>query len=269
MKKLIVNADDFGLTSGVIDGIVQAHQSGIVTSTTLLINSPHLQEALAKLKAVPTLDLGIHLNITWGNPVCEPSKVKTLIDNQGRFIRRSTFEEINSEEVRAEWQAQIHKAKSLNLSLSHLDTHHHTHMHPVFLDILAEIAAEEKLAVRSQEEWVRDYLRANSIPTTDHFIGDFYGEGKTSPDHLQNLLRFIPQGTVEVCCHPAVVDAELMKTSSYNKPRGSELAALTLPELKDWLNQNEIVLSTFADLQVSPAATEKSCELIPEDPDPH
>jgi len=264
MKKLIVNADDYGYTPGVVDGILKAHHEGVVTSTTILINSPHLEAALAKLKSAPKLDLGLHLNITWGKPVSSPDKVRSLIGENGNFIRRTQFEDVDLDEVGLEWRAQVAKARGQNIKLTHLDTHHHTHRHPALLDIIAEIAGEEKLAVRSQEPWIRDYLRANHIPTPDYFIEDFYGEGKTTLTHLEDLLRFIPDGFTEVCCHPAIVDEELRKTSSYNNPRNEELAVLTSPELKSWLAEDKITPGVFPELPTPTGAPDKSCELKPE-----
>lgn len=265
MKCLIVNADDFGFTPGVCEGILQAHRKGVVTSTTILINAPPLSSYLEKLKQCETLDLGLHLNVTWGTPISPLSHVASLVSAEGRFIRRGPddgFEGVNFEEVALEWRAQILKARSLNLNLSHLDTHHHAHMHPALLDIIAEIAKEEKLAVRSQASWIRDFLRANSIPTPDYFIVDFYGDGKNSLEHLQNSLNLIPPGTTEVCCHPAVVDEALKKISSYNEPRAGEFATLTNPALKQWLSENKIQLSNFKKLPKPAKAPDKSCDLI-------
>jgi len=260
-KNLIINADDFGLTPSVAEGILKAHQEGIVTSTTVLINSSMIETDILKLKSSPSLDVGLHLNVTWGKPVSSPSRLKTLLGEDGFFIRKPNFDNIDLKEVEMEWKAQIEKAKSLGLKLTHLDTHHHTHAHPAFLDIIAEIAKREKLAVRSQNSWIRNFLRANAIRTPDHFVEDFYGEGKTSQDHLESLLRFIPEGTTEVCCHPGFVDEELKKISSYNAPRARELETLTNPELKGWLSQNEISLSNFASLPIRLDPYDPSCEL--------
>lgn len=261
MRKLIVNADDFGYTMGVADGIVDAHRHGIVTSSTILINSPHLDVALKKLHAIPSLDLGLHLNITWGKPVSDPSKLKTLLGPDGRFIRRTKFDDVDPNEVKSEWRAQVKKARAMKVPLTHLDSHHHVHMHPALLDIVAEIGLEENVAVRSQETWIRDFLRAGGIRTPDSFIVDFYGDGKTTLEHLQRLLSAIPDGFTEVCCHPAHVDDELRKTSSYNEPRNFEFDVLTDPKLKEWLSKQEISLANFTELPIPARAPDKSCDL--------
>lgn len=263
MKKLIVNADDFGLTPGVCDGILKSHREGIVTSTTILINTPHLDSTVEKLNGCPSLDLGLHLNITWGKPLLPAAKVKTLIGDDGLFVRDKNFDKVDPDEVGEEWNAQLAKAKSLGIKLTHLDTHHHTHLHPALLDLLPEIALREGLAVRSPAPWVCDFLKANGVRTPDHFIIDFYGEGKVSAEHLENLIRFLPDGFIEVMCHPAILDDELKKISSYREPRQGEVDTLTSPEVKRWLSENEITLSSFKDLPVPRCAPDKSCELIP------
>lgn len=265
MKYLIVNADDFGFTPGVVEGILRAHRDGIVTSTTVLINAPQIEESVKAFSSFPKLKLGLHLNVTWGEPVSDRSGLKTLLGQDGRFIRRSAFEGVNPDEVLVEWKAQVRKARSLGLRLTHLDTHHHTHLNPALLDRLLDLAEKEKLAARSPASWVRDFLKANGIRTPDHFVGDFYGEGKTGPDHLHALLRAIPEGYAELCCHPGIADETLKKISSYHAARESELATLTRPDLRDWLSENGIALTTFQDLPESGGSVDKSCELITPD----
>ena len=266
MKRLIINADDFGLTLGVCEGIINAHQEGIVTSTTVLINSPHLEKALALLKSAPGLDTGLHLNITWGKPLLPLESVKTLVDGNGLFIRNKDFEKIDPEEAALEWSAQIQKAKNDGLNLTHLDTHHHTHLHPALLDRLAELAEEYSLAVRSPAPWVRDFLKSNSIPTTDSTILEFYGEGNVTVEHLQRLLTGIPDGFTEVMCHPGFVDEDLKKISSYSDFRQKELAVLTSIGLKEWILDKGIVLSRFQEIPIPEKAPDRTCDLIMENP---
>jgi predicted glycoside hydrolase/deacetylase ChbG (UPF0249 family) len=266
MKKLIVNADDFGLTLGVCRGIIKAHQDGIVTSTTVLINSPHLDKALEILKTASSLEVGLHLNITWGKPVLPAASVKSLVDENGVFTRNKDFYKIVPEEAALEWEAQIHKAQESGLELTHLDTHHHTHLHPALLDILAELAVKYHLAARSPASWVRDFLKANSIPTTDSTILEFYGEGNLSVEHLQRLLRGVSDGFIEVMCHPGFVDDELKKISSYAELREEELRILSSSEWKEWLSEEEIVSSRFQEIPIPREAPNRSCDLIPDNP---
>ena len=88
MKRLIINADDFGLTPGVTRGILDAHINGVVTSTSAMMNSPHIAASLAAAQQdAPNLGMGVHLVLTWGKPVLAPEKVPTLVDDTGHFYK--------------------------------------------------------------------------------------------------------------------------------------------------------------------------------------
>ncbi len=132
MKNLIVNADDYGHTPGVARGIRQAHASGIVTSTTAMMNRPGVEKELQEAaRACPDLGLGVHLVLTAGSPVLPPRQIPTLVDADGRFFRQgeleARLEAVNPEEARAEWRAQIEKfCAALGHPPDHLDSHHHT-----------------------------------------------------------------------------------------------------------------------------------------------
>src|SRR5262249_22987939 len=112
-RALIVNADEFGLTEHVNYGIVEAHQHGAVTSTTMLANMWAFDHAAGLARAHPTLAVGVHLNLTHGRPVLPPARVPTLVDQDGHFYRRSPFirrllrREVRIDEVIAECRAQI------------------------------------------------------------------------------------------------------------------------------------------------------------------
>ena len=92
MKKLIINADDLGLTPGVTRGIIKAHLNGIVTSTSAMMNSPHISQSLSAVnKEAPSLGLGVHLVLTWGKPLLPANAVPSLVDNQGNFFKFQQF----------------------------------------------------------------------------------------------------------------------------------------------------------------------------------
>src|SRR4030043_336716 len=85
-KMLIVNADDFGMSEEISDGIITAHLEGIVTSTSLMVNMPDAKRAVRLAQQTPSLDVGMHLNMTEGHPVLPPEKVPTLVNNTGEFL---------------------------------------------------------------------------------------------------------------------------------------------------------------------------------------
>ena len=126
--KLIVNADDFGLTRGVNLGIIEAFQQGIVRSTTLMVGMPAERHAAELATLNPGLKVGIHLRLTAGTPMAE--NVPTLLDQTGKLQNQSQFwdnQSMNSEEIERELRAQIEHFLSLGVELSHMDGHHHCH----------------------------------------------------------------------------------------------------------------------------------------------
>lgn len=149
---LIVNADDFNLTEGVTRGILEAHRSGIVTSTTVMVNLPGLEMSRVLSQAHPRLGLGLHLNLTFGPPVLPPGKVRSLVDDAGRFVRDHgrLREAGDPSEIRQELAAQVERFRAIfGHSPSHLDTHHHIHRHPPVLEAVLDLAVGLGVPVRA------------------------------------------------------------------------------------------------------------------------
>jgi chitin disaccharide deacetylase len=149
MKQLIVNADDFGLTVGVTEGILDAHRQGIVTSTTLMANGAAFEFAVAASRRTPALGVGVHLNLSEGIPVAPARSVPTLLDQQGRLqlkpgrlLRGLLKGRINLDEVETELRAQITKVVRAGISPTHVDGHKHVHVVPGIADIVIRLAQE-------------------------------------------------------------------------------------------------------------------------------
>ena len=129
IKRLIVNADDYGLSEGVCLGILKAHRDGILTSTTCMMNMENIEKYLEMTKDYPNLGLGVHLNITVGKPLTNVS----FVDEKGNFKSRDTYTNreaiVSQEELYQEWKAQIEKfIKIMGHKPTHLDSHHHVHL---------------------------------------------------------------------------------------------------------------------------------------------
>ena len=147
MLRLIVNADDFGLTSGVNRGIAEAHAKGIVTSSTLMANGPTFSQAIEIARALPDLAIGCHVTLVDGTPLTEPEKVSSLLSNRrnsglqdarfrtafGSFAIASALGKLSAEEIEAEAIAQIRKLQNSGIQVSHFDTHKHVHLFPKVL----------------------------------------------------------------------------------------------------------------------------------------
>ena len=147
MKRLVVNADDLGLTEGVNRGILEAHRRGILTSATLLANGAAFASGLALAREAPKLGVGVHLNLSDGRPVCDPSAVPSLVNQGGRFFggpavlaRRILLGRVRFAEVERELGAQIEKVRNAGVQITHLDGHKHVHMLPGVFPIVVELA---------------------------------------------------------------------------------------------------------------------------------
>lgn len=251
MKRLIVNADDFGRTRGINAGVLESHLAGIVTSATVMVLEPAAEDGISQaIGRAPLLGLGLHFTLTGGGPsASEPGRLPTLLLG-GRFAR--TLEglprEIPPEEIRRELEAQILRFERLaGSSPSHLDSHHHSALHPSIQGVFAEVARKRGLPVRASNVEARAALRAAGVKTPDHFRDGFYGPGATA-ENLRATLESLPDGTSELMCHPGHPDDALLAGSTYAQERERELALLCDPELPVILAREAIVRIDFRGL---------------------
>jgi hopanoid biosynthesis associated protein HpnK len=150
VRRLIVNADDFGFTAGVNRAIVEAHQHGIVTSTTLMANGPAFEDAVILAKTVPRLSVGCHVVLIDGEPVLDSEQLPSMTsvksdgvrfrDGLKLFAARALTGRLDAGEIENEASAQIQKIESAGLNVSHIDTHKHTHLFPAVLRPLLRAA---------------------------------------------------------------------------------------------------------------------------------
>ena len=248
MIRLIVNADDYGRTTGINEGTIEAHLRGIVTSTTVMILGSAAEEGIRlALRRAPRLSLGLHCVFTGGGtPASDPEQLKTLAPG-GRFARNAEAlpEAIDPDEVRRELLAQIARFESIaGRPPSHLDSHHHSALHPSIQPVFAAVAAERRLPVRASSPAAAAVLRGAGLRVPDRFVDGLYAEGAT----VENLLRVIsdlPEGTAELMCHPGFPDAELLAGSTYARERAGEVEALCDPSVRDLLAERRVELANF------------------------
>lgn len=229
MITLIVNADDFGLSRGVNNGIIDSHLYGIVTSTTMMMNQPGTDHAVALAKKHPSLNVGIHLVLTSGRPLLDD--VPSLANEDGNFysLREISTHEFDLVELEREWSAQIEKFLDSGLQPTHFDSHHHVHTHEKFLPIVQRLSQKYGLPARVN----RSTPIPGITPFSDISLSDFYGDGVDS-DFFSFLPGKVDDGmTVEVMCHPAYLDNTLLNKSSYTHKRLDELDILTHVTLPD------------------------------------
>ena len=249
IKRLIVNADDFGRTPGVNRGIVQAHRTGIVTSATLMVTQPAAAEVAALARENPQLGIGLHVALSGGPPCLPPAQIPSLVDVAGRLpAKPDGLAGADVQHVLAEARAQIRRFRELTGTFpTHLDSHHHAHALPAVLEAFVTLSWETGLPLRSVSPEMRVRFRRERVATPDHFIEAFYGADAT----LENLIRLLSQlepGVTELMCHPAVVDDGLKAGSSYAEPRGRELSILTHAEVRQALQAAGIRLIHYGGL---------------------
>lgn len=244
MPRLIVNADDFGLTSGVNRAIVQLHEAGVLTSATLMARATATEEAAEMARQLPSLGIGCHIVLVDGTPVLEAPKLRALASREtglfhptlGEFLKRLYTKRIGTSEIEAEVAAQIARLQSLGLRLTHIDTHKHTHMFPAVLrPVLRAARAAGIYAIRNpfEPEWsinatreapemrriqvimLRRFERAflrivaeEGFSTTDGGIG-ILATGSVDIGAVTALLSSMPEGTFELVSHPGYKDADL------------------------------------------------------------
>lgn len=251
MKRLIVNADDYGRTPGVNAGTLEAHFRGIVRSATVMVLEPAAAEGIHEASArAPGLDLGLHVVLTGGgSPASAPPSVARLAPG-GRFARDAGTlpERLDSGEVRREIEAQIERFERLAGRLpSHLDSHHHAALHPDIEPVFAEAARERGLPVRASSAAARGRLRRAGLRAPDSFLDGFHAAGATA-ENLRALLERLPEGTSELMCHPGFPDEALLQGSSYARERAREVEALCDPGVRRLLERSEIELIGFTRL---------------------
>lgn len=259
MKQLIVNADDFGLHPLINAGIIKGHQEGFITSTSLMSSAPCWQEAVRLAKENPRLGIGVHLTLVGGVPSVLPKEqVSSLLDDDGLFLpdyvafaKRYYSGAVKKAELEAELRAQLERALSCGVNITHIDSHQHTHVLPGINSLVLKLSNEYniirvripkegylftggfqtgvgRLIGRSGLSFCADMaaLRADSLGLRhpQHFYGMLAG-GHLNAQLIANILRQLPEGVSEIMTHPGLDSAALGKAFSWQYHWREELDA--------------------------------------------
>lgn len=288
MRRLIINADDFGLTAGVNHAIIECHRAGTVTSATLMANSTEFAHAVELARAYPKLGIGCHMMLVDGEPLASPSKVGSLLapgtqsfrKSASEFARAAVQRQIAPSEVAAEAAAQLRALQGAGVQLTHIDTHKHTHIFPVALHAVLTAAkaagitairnpftplhAISSSAIAKQPAlWLRYMqvkmlnrfagsfrrtVKESGLKTTDGAFG-VIATGMLDEKLFRTILDSIPDGTWELVCHPGYNDAALGSVKTrLRQSRVTEREVLTMPQIRGEIRQRGIELITFADI---------------------
>ena len=148
---LIINADDFGLSTTVNEGIIDSYTNGIVTSTSMMLTMSSFEHAFNKAEEFPDLDIGIHIDLSWGNPLSKPVDIPSLVNSNGKFLGKKKlffqllFNHISLVELECEILAQVKFFKQSGLRLFHADVHQHFHCFPIVMKALMNVAILEEI----------------------------------------------------------------------------------------------------------------------------
>ena len=287
MKRLIVNADDFGFTRGVNAGIVRAYKTGIVTSTTIMANGEAFEDAIELVRTNPGLGVGCHLAVVGGRPVAEPSRVPSLVDDEGalpatltQLMIKLARGSVSTDEIAREFRSQLERVALAGIQPTHLDTHKHSHTHPQVMKALARVAAEfgikcvrnpfegvfapAQLSSLSKWAYLKQYAlsaaiqpgaiqfkrlaRAHGLKTPDRFFGVGL-TGMLDSAAIRSMMESLGEGTTELMCHPGVYDDDLDRAPTrLKREREHELEALSDPSLRRLAEEQGIELINYGEL---------------------
>jgi chitin disaccharide deacetylase len=284
MKRLIVNADDFGVTRGVNRGIIRGFREGIVTSTTIMANGEAFDDAVELARANPELGVGVHIVLIGGRALAPREQLGRLAGDNGELpktvkslVLKASAGLIHANEVEAEVRAQIERVRAAGITPTHVDSHKHVHLHPMVMKAIARVASEygikrvripfedfsgafgenglkmlgrKAFVVGSRASYpsFRRIISKNQMRTPDHFFG-FAATGRLAREGLLRMIRNLPEGTSELVCHPGINDAELERTGTrLREEREVELAALIDLDVKKEIVERGVHLMSFREL---------------------
>lgn len=270
-RRLIVNADDFGLSASVNAAVIRAHRDGILTTASLMVNEPGFAEAVQLAKENPRLGVGLHLTFLMGHSALPPEKIPGLVNGRGEFTNspagaglRYFFQHRLREQLRAEIHAQFEKFHATGLKLDHVNGHLHLHLHPTIFKILMNDA--DKLRI-THLRLTRDCLARSRRLSRGHWfykvshaaIFDFLSrraqkvlatkkirhaqisfgllqDSRVDEEYLLKLLPELPAGDSELYSHPSLDKFK------------HELATLVSPRVREQVNRLGIKLIRYQEL---------------------
>ena len=279
-RRLIVSADDFGLSPGVNAGIMRAHREGVLTDASLMVNGAAFEEAVELARAAPTLSVGLHLVLLQGHATTPPGAIPGLVDAAGMFRTNPVavgFRYFFTPGIRAQLEreicAQLERYLRAGLPLSHVDGHLNIHVHPTVLGILVRVAARygiralrlprepldvslrldgrervrkvsESLTFRRLTAFAAPRLDAHGICYPDQMFG-LHQSGHMTEPYLLGVMAALASGVTEIYSHASVVDAEARRWRPADYECDAELAALTSPRVRAMLSERQIELTSY------------------------
>lgn len=282
MKKIIVNADDFGRHELINRAVERAFNTGCLRSATLMAGGIAFDDAVALAKKIPSLGVGIHFTLANGNPILPPKEIPSLVTEEGifhgdyiKFLKRYLSGKISLSEVRAELAAQLEKIQRTGLHLTHVDSHQHLHHVPGIVKIVLELAESAgirsmrvanaklfdgeldslgkfvgRLGLSSLAKFAICQARKKNFTMPEHFAGIVAGES-VSENFMLKLIEHLQDGTTEVMLHPGTDNKILQDFCEWEHDFEEELAAVTSPKVLSLLAEKNISAVNFSALEAT------------------
>lgn len=272
MKKLIVNADDFGLTKSITDGIIKSFTNGIVRSASFIVNTDAFEYSVKIAKEHPALDIGIH--ITWVGEDAPLLKDVESIRKGDHFytnwkwvLWKDFFRKIKLEEAEREAIAQVEKLIGAGIHPTHIDSHQHLHLLPGLSEIVIKIAKNYHipfvrcpalsrrtlkrifyLPLNIMSKRLKKNIMDSGLPKPPDFIGFEYS-GKLDTGKLVKILKQLNGEVSELMVHPGYESASLHKKYPWGYKWEDELNTLISAEALSLIEKNHFELTSFKELQ--------------------
>jgi hopanoid biosynthesis associated protein HpnK len=271
VRRLIVNADDFGRSHSINEAVIRAHRDGILTTASLMVNEPACDEAVTLARECPQLGVGLHLSLLCGRSALPPSRIPGLVNDRWEFTRgpvgagmKYFFQRGLQEQLEQEIAAQFARFRSTGMTLDHVNGHLHLHLHPTIFSILLskiELWGISGMRLTRDPFWLNAKLaggawlyraahaciylllsRRARRPLEQHnvrftpFVFGLLQNGRVTHDYLSKLLSHLPCGDSEVYSHPSLHESK------------NEFEALVSPSVKELVRERDIKLIRYQDL---------------------
>jgi hopanoid biosynthesis associated protein HpnK len=280
-RRIIVNADDFGLCEGVNRAVVQAHTSGVLTSTTIMANMPSAEEAVQTAKQLPGLGVGVHLNLTEGPPISKADDVRPLLNADGQFgcsVGKLSFFSLASPKfrkaVKTELAAQVQWVVERGIKPTHLDSHKHIHSFPAIYPIVCGLAKRFGIVAirwpfepkevsampwpllseggRERARLVRIMARINRLQNSDFLKNDIFlgvaHTGKIDVSFFRTVALYNSAAVAEIMTHPGFVEGMDNVRTRLVRQRKVELDALCSEKTKQYIGDAGIKLVHYGQI---------------------
>ena len=268
MKRVIINADDFGAALQINEAVERAHREGVLRAASLMVGAPGARDAVERARRMPDLAVGLHVVLVHGRPVLRPDRVPALVDADGAFLAdlvragfRFFFRPGVRAQLAAEIRAQFERFAATGLPLDHADAQSHMHVHPTVFGLILKLGREFGLrairipreplgGTRTIEPWLammRSRARRAGIAYNDYAFG-VNEAGALTEARVVEILDRLPDGVTEIFFHPATGEFEGADRGTERFQWSGELAALTSARVRDALVRNGIQRITYGEL---------------------